>query len=192
MANLNEVAELACRSIFPNPTSAQLVVFQRTALYEYSAAVWIYSKEMELIEGFFNLPSELLTEKEMEVKNNEIDLSELNYLNALSNDHWLMDVGGLNCDCRYVKSTLNQEKKLCDDDSIGDAKTYYVVGKKIKFPKGTHKNKIWITYANTGDGLDAAHVEVNDYIASKVREKLHQLYGNRYPEDKTINNSTNN
>lgn len=191
MANLLSIAELACRTINPNPTPSQIAQFVETAKVEYAASLWILAKEEEMLNGFFDIPSSLLTRIEMEVKNNEIDASELKTLNVLSGDRWLADVGGLDCECHYIKSTLNQEKILCDDDSAGNAKTYYVVGKKIVFPRGTHSKKIPIIYANTGSELDD-HMEVDDYAASKVREKLQQLYGNKFPEDKTINNSINN
>jgi hypothetical protein len=193
MANLLAIAELECRRIFPNPTPAQIAQFVASAKVEYAAAYWVFSKEEEATTGSFEIPSGLLTEVELDVVNNEIDVSKLKILNSLSHDRWLQDVGGEDCDCRYVKSSLAMEKKLCDDDSLPNgAKPFYVTGKKIKFPKGTHADTLKIVYANMGEGVDPRHIECNEYIASQVRMKLKQLYDNKFPEDKTINGSINN
>jgi hypothetical protein len=191
MASLQSIAELCYRELYPNISKAPvtLVEFLQAARIQYAAAVWVLSKE----EGSdFEVPSELLTEIELPVINNEIDISELEVLNSLSGDAWLANVGGAACECKYIKTSLNQERTLCDDDSIGDAKTYYPLGQKIKFPRGTHKKKLFITYANMGTNIDTEAIEVNEYVASKVWDKLVQLYGQKQPVDVTNNANPNN
>lgn len=193
MANLLALSELAYNQIFPLPrekTSITLVEFIESAKIEFAASMWIYRQEMIASDGQFQMPSDLLTESEpLPVVDNSIDVSGLKYLSALPGDLWLQNIGGLNCECEYVKSTLNLSQILCDDDSLGDKRPFYIVGKKLKFPKGAHTEKLVITYANTGTGLDPRVIEVNEYIASKVREKLLALYGKRMPVDTTNNNN---
>lgn len=197
MANLLSIAELFWRSMNPQARSKTGVTREEvisTAKNEYAAAMWIYRQEQIASDGSFDMPSDLLTESPpMEVKNDEIDISSLKYLSALPGNLWLQNVGGLNCDCRYVKSTLNLSQILCDDDSLPENHLpYYVLGKKIKFPKGTHKKELPIVYANTGTGLDPDVIEVNEYVASKVRLKLMQLYGQEKQVDDTNNQTPNN
>lgn len=194
-SSIYELAELCFGQIYPNPTAQNAVTleeFVSSAKIEYGASMYIFSKQEKASEGGFEIPSELLIETELDVVNNEIDLSGLNVLTALTGDEWLRKVGGMECGCRYVKSSLNKELTLCDDDSIGNARVYYVQGNKIKLPLGAHKKSLPIVYATSGSDLDPDAVQVNDYIASKVREKLTALYGQRLPEDKTQNANSNN
>lgn len=194
MANLLEIAELAYNQIFPIPRSKTAIALQEfiaTAKYEYAAAMWIYRQEQIATDGSFQMPSDLLTESEpLDVVNNQIDVSKLKYLSSLPGDLWLQNLGGLECECRYVKTTINLAQIFRGDDSMDNNDyPFYVVGKKIKLPKGSHKNKLPIIYANMGTGLNPRLVEVNEYVASKVREKLMQLYGKRLPVDITNNNN---
>lgn len=191
MANLLEIAELAYNIIYPIPrdkNAINLEEFISTAKNEYAASMWIYRQEQIATDGAFQMPSDLLTETELDVVNNEINLSGLDYLSALPGDLWLQDLGGLNCGCKYVKTTLNLVKILCKDNSMDDSThLYYIVGKKIKFVKPPHKTPLQITYANTGLKLDEREIEVNEYVASKVSDKLLQRYGKRLPVDTTNN-----
>lgn len=195
MANLKEVAEIAWRIIFPIPndkTANTLEEFEAQARIQYSSSMWLYRAEMLLLDGFFFMPSFLLTETELEVVDKTIDVSKLDALTSLPNDLWVQNVGGLNCECNYVKTTLSLSQLLCDDDSMSDSDhLYYIVGKKIKFIKEPHKNILPITYANMGTSLDIRNIEVSDYIASKVMDKLLQLYGKRMPADDTNNQNVN-
>jgi hypothetical protein len=193
MANLLAIADLAWRSIYPNPREKTAITkeeFIATAKNEYAAAMWLFRLEQIATEGWFDMGSGLLTETEdLEVVDNKIDISKLKYLSVLPGDLWLQNVGGLNCECQYVKTTLNLTQLLCDDD-LG-IRTVRVQGKFLVFDKGTHEKKLKIIYANTGLDLDAEYIEVDDYVASKVRMKLLQLYGNKQPVDETNNQSTN-
>lgn len=194
MANLLSVAELTWRSIYPEPrerTAITLEEFVATAKMEYATAMWLYRQEQIALEGWFDFTSGLLTEAEIEVVEGVADISSLKFLSVLPGEIWLQNVGGA-CECRYIKTTMNLHQLLCDDDSLSETDyLYYVQGKKIKFPKGTHKKTLPIVYANTGIDLDAEGIEVDDYVASKVRTKLLQLYGGRVPEDVTNNQNPN-
>lgn len=193
MANLLSVCELAWRQVFPNPgdeTPIKKGEFIATGKSEYAYQLWLKSKQDKREEGRFEVPSYLMSEKEMDVKDNEIDITGLNVLTSLENDLWLQNVGGLVCDCTYVRTTVNLMKTLCDDDSLGDnAKRYYVVGKKIKFPDGTHKDKLPIIFANTGENVDE-RIEIDDALAGIIRRELINIYtGKTGKEDKK--NDTN-
>ncbi len=75
---------------------------------------------------------------------------------------------------------------MCEDDSLGDdAKTYFVVGKVIKFPNGTHKTPLPIIYANNGEKVNG-QIEVDDAIGGIVRTRLIEIYGGKIgKEDKS-------
>jgi hypothetical protein len=195
MASLNEISQLCYDQIFPLPRGKNAIdieEFKANARLEYANSMWIYRMEILSAEGQFQMPSDLLTESDpLPVVNNEIDISELKYLSALPNDLWLQNIGGHNCECNYIKTNINLNQILCDDDSIGNDKIYYIVGKKIKFPRGTHSKNISIIYANNGSDIDD-DIEVNEYVGAKVRDKLLSIYGKSLPVDETNNNSINN
>jgi hypothetical protein len=73
-----------------------------------------------------------------------------------------------------------------------DYKPYLIIGKKIKFPKGTHSNKLTIIYANSGRDVDGV-IEVSNELGALVRRGLSEVYlGKVSQEDKTNNSSANN
>lgn len=191
MANLNSIAELFWRKMFPNPTdetsiSLQEVIESAKLEYSYQYLLW-YWKERGT-DGVFNMPAELATEEEFDVVNNEIDISGLDIMSRLPADQWLANIGGLTCDCKYIKSNINQTQLLCDDDSLPDTyKTYLIIGKKIKFPKGTHANKLTIIYANSGRDIDGV-IEVANELGALVTRGLNEIYlGKVNSEDKNNN-----
>lgn len=194
MADLNSVAELAWKAIFPegsDETKVKKEQFIADAKLFYANEVWLKIMATKREDGEIEVPSYLLSEKEIDVVNNVMDLSELKILRSLPFEIWLQNLGGLNCECRYVKTTFNLAQVLCDDDSLSDSdKTYYPLGKKIKFPKGVHKTPLSITYANGGENVNGA-IEIDDQIAASIRIALTALYlGKVGKEDKT-NNSNN-
>lgn len=194
MANLLETAELAHRQLFPNPDDAVSITreeFVSSAREIYARIMWIQSKVDKRENGFWNVPSNLLTEVELNVNNSEISLDGLKILRSLPNDTWLQNVGGLICDCTYVGSNINLTQLLCDDEFQDDSRPYVILGNKIKFPKGTHKDKLTIIYANNGSGIDEKKVEIDDSIAAAVREQLVALYSGRGVEDTTNNKNPN-
>jgi hypothetical protein len=195
MANLKEIAELAWGQLFPNPgdeTAVDREDFVATAKSEYAYQLWRKIKEDKREYGQCDIPSYLLSEAELEVSGSEMDISGLKIMRSIDQELWLQDVGGLNCECVYVKSTVNHNKALCDDDSLpDDARTYYPLGKKIVFPKGVHKTPLKIIYANNGEDIDDM-IEVDDAIAGIVRRSLIEIYGGKTgKEDKTDNTNPN-
>lgn len=190
---IQELGELVWRNLNPNG-SAQTAIKKEeiisTAQGEYASALWIHSKELQASEGYYEIPGALLISKEFAVKNNMIDLSGIGLISSLSSDQAIQ---GIVSDCKYVKSTFSQEQKLKNDDSIGDARTFFLLGKKLVFPKGTHKDKLEVVYATDGSGLDESEtdIQINGYIGSKVRDKLYQIYGIKVPADHTENSNSN-
>lgn len=191
MANLLSVAELAWKQLFPESSDESKVKkeqFIADSKTEYAYQLWLRILNDKNMEGQIDIPSYLLSEIELDVANDEMDISGLKIMRSLPFEVWLQNVGGINCDCQYVKTTFNLAQTLCDDDSLGDnAKTFYPLGKRIKFPKGVHKNRLPITYANNGENINGM-IEVDDAIGGLVRRSLIELYGGKTgKEDKTNN-----
>lgn len=195
MANLNSISELFWRQMFPNPndeTSISLPEVIETAKSEYAYQFLLLYWKEKAMEGVFNIPADLSTEMEFDVVDNEIDISGLDIMSRLPGDMWLQNVGGLTSECNYVKSNINQIQLLKDDDSLPeDYKPYLIVGKKIKFPKGTHTTPISVIVANSGKEIDG-EIEVSDEIGAMVRRGLAEIYLAKInPQDKTNNSNSN-
>ncbi len=191
--SLNEIAELSFRQVFPNPgdeTRIKKEEFISTARSIYAFEMWKMQMAEKALEGWFNIPSYLMTEETLDVVNNEIDISKLKILRSLTGDVWLQNIGGLTCECEYVRSTVNHTMLLCDDDSLPE-RTYIVVGNKIKFPKGVHTDKLPIIYANNGSKVDE-NIEIDDAVAGIVRVRLVELYLGKTGVDDRTNNSNSN
>lgn len=193
--DLREIAELSYNQMFPkggDETSIDKVEFERTAYAQFAFFTWVAYLNEKNAEGYAEVPSYLLSEIEKDVVNNEMDISDLKTFKSLPQEVWLQNVGGMNCQCKYVKSTVNLSQLLCDDDSLDDAaKTYYIIGKKIKFPKGVHKTPLQITFASMGEDLSGT-IEVSEDIASLIREKLIAIYLGKVGIEDTTNNSNSN
>lgn len=192
MANLLEIAELAWRQLFPganDETAISKEEFIATARTEYGYQLWNKIMAEKREEGYLEIPTYLLSEKEMDVVNNEISLVDIKIMRSLPAEVFIQNIGGIRCECKYVKSTLNLSQILCDDDSLPDGdRPFYIVGKKIKFPKGAHANKLPITYANSGEkGLDG--IEVDDVIGGIIRRSLIDIYGGKTGREDKTNNS---
>lgn len=190
MANLLEIAELAWGQIFPHPTDETAVTkeeFITTAKIQYPLQMWVHARNTKNEEGSFEVPSNILVQSDpLPVKDNKIDISKLSIMRGLPNEIWLQNIGGLLCKCKYVKSTLNHSQIFEDiDDGLGDdAKTYYVLGNEIVFPKGTHANALPIIYANNGVENDGLY-EVDDVIGALIQQQLILIYTNKIgKEDK--------
>lgn len=183
--NLYEIAQLSFDQIFPKAggkAPVDLMEFQRTAINEFAYQSLLMAWKEKADEGYFDIPSYLLTEVEKEVIDNEIDISDLKYFKSLPMQVWLVNIGGVNCHCKYVKSDVNLSALLCEDDSLDDAaRTYYPLGKKIVFPKGAHTSPLKIIYANIGQNIDGK-LEVDEAIGSLVRERLNTLYLGKLPQ----------
>lgn len=192
MQSIQEVANLSWLQLFPpgsDEATITLEEFIATAKSEFAYAQLLMAWKDKREDGYFQVPSYLSTETEpLPVVDNAIDISNLDILRSLPQEIWLQNVGGFNCECAYVKSTINQSQLLCDDDSLGDQKSYFVIGNKIKFPKGTHENKLPIIYANNGANLDNLMM-IDDAMGAIVRDKLSQIYGGKVPPADVTNNS---
>lgn len=194
--DIREVAELSWRKIFPQGgtnTAVSKEEFQRVAITEFAMQTLLMAWK-DRAEDYYEVPPYLLSEVEKDVVNNEMDISDLKYFKSLPMQTWLVNIGGFDCHCKYVKSTANLSQLLCStDDSLDDdARTYFVLGKKIVFPKGAHKTPLKIVYANIGEGIDGS-IECDEAIAALVLEKLDALYlGKVAPVDVTNNNNSNN
>jgi len=191
--NLLSTAELAWRQLFPNPSDEATVEkeeFIETAKLEYALQVWVLSKNEKKQEGVFDIPSILLSTATLPVKDNMIDLTGLEVLRSLSGDSWLQNIGGLTCSCRYVKSNINQRQLLCDDDSLpDDSRLFFISGNRVLFPRGTHAEELEITYANKGLEINEEELEIDDAIASIIRNRLVEIYGGKIGKEDVTNNS---
>lgn len=192
--NLKEMAELYWSKIFPAGAKAPIPKesFIRMAYAEFAYQTLLMAWKTKADEGYFEVPSYLLTEVEKPVVNNEMDISDLKYFKSLPMEVWLQNIGGM-CKCKYVKSSLNLSQLLCDDDSLDDAaRPYYPLGKKLVFPKGAHTTPLSITFANMGEDLNGA-IEVDEAVASMIGTRLDAIYlGKVPPTDQTINQNPNN
>lgn len=197
MANLLSIAEQAWRQLFPNPgdeTALKKEEFIAAAKTEYAYQLWLKIKQDKREYGECEIPSYLLSETvpPLDVVDNQVDISSLKIMRSIDQELWLQNVGGVVCECRYVKSTINHTQLMCDDDSLGDNdRTYYVVGKKIVFPRGTHKSTIAIIYANSGEEIDG-RIEVDDMIAGVVRRTLIEIFGGKIGVEDKVNESNSN
>lgn len=196
MANLNSICEQAWRQVYPNPGSDTPITkeeFIATGKNEFAYQNLLIIWKTKAEEGYYEVPPYLLAEIEKDVVNNEIDISDLKYFKSIPMEVWLQQVGESNCECKYVKSTLNLSQLLCDDDSLPDTvKTYYILGSKIKFPQGSHKSKLSITYANMGENT-SGNIEVDEAVGAIVRTRLIEIYaGKTGNEDVTNNENSNN
>lgn len=192
--DLRSIAELSYRQIYGDSndeTSLEVEDFIESAKALYATEVMLQAFRERREDGSYNIPSYITKEAEFDVKDNEIDISSLKILRSVPNEMWLINIGGLTCKCKYVKSTITQSELLCDDDSLpSDIRTYYVVGKNIRFPKGAHAAKLPIIYADNGSDLDDS-IDVEDALGGIVRIKLMELYNGKIGrEDKTNNTNS--
>jgi len=194
MPTIQSIAELTWRQLFPNPKDEVKVrkeQFIADAKSEYAYQVWLKNKADKRENGDVSIPSHLLSEADLDVVNNEIDISGLKILRGLDYDNWLQNVGGYSCTCRYVKTDSSLMQALCDDDSLGDSRRVFPLGKKLKFPDGTHSKKLTITYVNSGENIDGL-TEIDDVMAGILRRSLKELYEKVGQVDKTNNTNPEN
>lgn len=182
--DLREVAELSWSKIFPQGGSSTRVSkeeFTRVAYSQFALQTLLMAWK-DRAEDYYEVPAYLLAEVEKDIVNNEMDISDLKYFKSLPMETWLLNIGGIGCECKYVKSTANLSQLLgsTDDSLDDDVRTYFTLGKKLVFPKGTHKSPLKIIYANMGAGVDGS-IEVSEDIAAIILEKLDALYLGKVP-----------
>lgn len=198
MSNLLEICELSWSKIFPKGRESAAVSreeFIATGKSEFAYQQLLMAWKNKRDDGTFDVPPYLLTEIELDVVKNEMDVSGLSILRSLPQEVWLQNVGGLFCECKYVKSDINLSQLLCDDDSASDdTRTYLLIGQKIRFPQGAHKTPLSIIYANIGEDVNG-NIEVDDAIGALVRRALDEIYGPKSPVgqvDETNNQNSDN
>lgn len=195
-SSIYEIGNLVYLQISGGGSDESIITLEEvitTAKLLYATETLNNARLEKQIDGEYTIPSQLLLEAELEVKGKEADISKLNIERSFPNEAWVQGIGGEDCECKYIKSTLNLSKILCDDDSLPDnVRIFYIVGNKVKFPRGTHAKNITLTYINDGTGLDADDVQVSDAIGGVVRVKLLELYLGRTLQQDVTNNSTPN
>lgn len=192
MANLNEIGQLIFNALNPNPgdeTAIQREEVITSCKVQYALAMWTMARNTKNQDGEFEVPSNILAQSEpLPVFDNEMDISELKVLRGLPSEMWLQRVGSLTCECDYIKTTVNKAQIFCDvEDGLADTtKTYYVIGKKIYFPKGVHADKLPIIYAKDGEDIEGIF-EVDDVVAAIIQQQVLGMYMNKTGQEDTNN-----
>lgn len=193
MANLLSIAELCYRQFFPNPTpqtAQKLDEFIETARGEYAYQTYLMSRAEKRENGEWEVPASLLRQADLDVKDNKADLSTLSIFNSLEHGSWIQSIGSMSEDCKYIRQSANLNAML-DEDYVGNAKPYLIVGNTALFPMGVHSSKVPIIYASNGEDIPD-EINVDDALAGIIRRSLMEIYQLKYPVDVTNNNNSNN
>lgn len=193
MSNLKEIAQVSYDQVYPNAseqTSIKVEHFIQAGRSKMAYELWRLSKELKRAEGEWEIPTALMRQGEITVSDNVADISELNVFRTADGETWISNIGGISCECNYIKQTVNLAQLLCDEDYWGNGKPYIIVGNKINFPIGTHKTTLPIIYASNGDDIND-EIPIDDTIAELVSIYLFQRFSNKFPADKTANNNEN-
>jgi hypothetical protein len=192
VANLKAISQVAYDQVFPNasPQAAIKVEhFIEVAKTRYAFEMFLLSKQAKATEGEWEIPSSLWREAQVEIVDNRADISGLKIFRSLDGETWLANIGGISGDCHYMKLTANLAQLFSEDD-FGNAKPFYVLGKSIIFPLGTHAKKLPIVYASSGEDINDA-IEVDEVLGDLVSDYLWKRFSGRIPEDKTQNSNSN-
>lgn len=191
--DLNQIAQIAYDQVYPNAeqaTSVKVEHFIETAKTRYAYEMFLLSKELKRADGEWNIPDTLLREDTLTIENNEADISALKIFKSFEGGLWIAKLGDFSCDCGYTKHTVNLSNILCDDEYHGNSKPYVPIGKKIKFPFGSHGKTVPIIYASSGEDVEG-EIEVDDAIADRVGDYLWKRFTGKLPEDRTVNSNAN-
>lgn len=192
MADLKSIAQVNYDQIYPNATSQTSVKVEHLieeAKTRYAWELFKIGKETKRADGEWEIPSDLWREANIEVEDNEADLSGLNIFRSFEGDSWVGNIGGLGSDCKYMRLTLNLSQAF-DDEYLGNSRSYIVVGEKIKFPQGAHKSPLPIIYATNGGDLDE-EIQVDDAVGALVSDYLFKKFSGKLPEDRSADSNTN-
>ena len=193
MASLNEIGNLIWLQISPVGTDESAISKEEiitSCKVQYALAMWTMARNTKNQDGEWEVPSNILAQSEpLPVINNEIDISGLSILRGLPNEMWLQKIGSLTCECDYIKTTINKAQIFCDvEDGLSDlTKTYYVIGKKIYFPKGVHADKLPILYAKDGEDIEG-EFEVDDVVGAIIQQQVLAMYLGRIGQEDKNNN----
>lgn len=191
--NLLSIAQVNYDLVYPNAsaqTSIKVEHFIEEAKIRYAWELFRLSHEIKRAEGEYEIPSTLWKDATITVVDNVADISELNIFRSFDGDSWIGNIGGFNCECSYLRQTVNLSQILCDPDYWGNDKPYFVVGKSIKFPAGVHKTTLPITYASNGEDVDDM-IEVDDAIGALISEYLYKKFSGKFPEDRSADSNSN-
>jgi len=194
MTNLLEICQGAYDQVYPNATVQTPIKVEHlvvAAKSKYAYEMWRLSKELKRSEGEWEIPSSLWRQGEIEVKDSVADISGLSVFRTSDGETWISNIGGINCECSYMKQTPNLAQILCDDDYLGNGRPYVIIGDKISFPKGSHKSTLPIIYASNGEDLND-EIPIDDTTAELVSIYLVQRFSNKLPTDETANDNSNN
>jgi hypothetical protein len=191
--DLNSIAQVNYDQLYPNATeqtSIKVEHFIEEAKSRYAWEMFRISKETKRAEGEWEIPSALFRQSNLSVVDNEADISDLKIFRSFDGDIWVGNLGGLGSDCNYIRQSVNQSQMLLDDEYIGNGHPYTIIGKKILFPRGTHKKTIPIIYASNGEDLDGK-IEVDDAIGALVSDYIYKKFSGKLPEDRSADSNTN-
>lgn len=189
MSDLNSIAQINYDVIYPNAsaqTSVKVEHFIEEAKSRYAWELFRISKEEKRADGWWEIPSVLWREADIEVVDGKADISALSIFRSFEGDTWIGMIGGEGCGCSYTRQSVNISQMLCEEDYWGNSKPYYVVGQTIRFPGGAHKDTLPIVYASNGEDLQG-NIEVDDAIGALVSEYLYKKFSGKFPEDRTAN-----
>lgn len=191
--DLQSIAQVVYDQIYGNNTAQNAIKvehFIEVAKSRYAYEMWLQSKTLGRAEGEWEIPSAILRDGEIEVKDNEADISALNIFRSFEGDLWIQNIGGLDCECDYIKQSVNLNQMLCDDEYLQGKWPFVVVGKKIKFPKGSHSKTLPIIYASNGTDIEN-EIEVDDAIGDLVGDYLFKRFSGKLPVDRTNDSNEN-
>lgn len=195
---ISEIAELAHNQAFPTSDRPLITKaeFVRTAISEFAYQSLLLYWKSKREEGYYSLPEWLVSEKDLDVNEGVVDVSELNFMTTIPGGGWLIDIKDISSKgcggCVFIKSSYANSRLLCNDDSKDEGDTpFYFLNGKIKFPKGVKSKSVTVIYANTGDGV-TDDIEIDNAMAAIVRDRLMQIYLGKTPKkDETINDNPN-
>lgn len=191
--NLLSIAQVNYDLVYPNATAETSVKVEHMiedAKMRYAWELFRTSKEEKRADGWWEIPSVLWREADIEVVDNKADISSLHIFRSFEGDTWLGMIGGEGCGCSYTRQSVNISQMLCEEDYWGNSKPYYVVGKTIRFPGGAHKDTLPIVYASDGTDLND-EIDIDEGIGALVSEYLYKKYSGKFAEDRTADSNTN-
>lgn len=193
MADLKSISQVCYDQLYPNATmqtSIKVEHFIEEAKIRYAWEMFRMSKEVKRAEGEWEVPSALLRQSNLDIIDNEADISDLKIFRSFDGDMWIANIGGIGSDCNYIRMSVNQSQMLLDDEYTGNGHPYTIIGKTIIFPKGTHKKTVPMIYASNGEDLDDK-IEVDDAIGALVSDYIYKKFSGKLPEDRSADSNSN-
>jgi len=187
MVKLFSIAETVWRQIHPQPgdeTSVLLAEVIASAKVEYAGVIAINAYQLRA-ENEFEVPSEIIGVKKIDIQDNVADLSNLKIVRGLPNDLWFISLTGEKCG--YVKTTASGHL-LSNPQDIQPKKFVYAVGERLIFPDGTQDKNATLVYADAG--TDFNDIPIPENLGMLVRQRLEQIYLGKVGREDLTNNSS--